>query len=313
MKKFTIFLSCGQENRQEKEDGMSIKSYFESNDEFKTKVDIKFAEEIYSPTGLTDVIYKNIKESHAFVGIFHRREKIGKEDGKIKYRSSLFVNQELAIFSYVNHNGINEFWRIYAQNDIKVEGVDKYLMNRTIPFTSSDEIISDLEEVIREWLLVWKPSNSRIHFEPPILSIGNRHTGKLMGIHMDFQIDNLISEPINNFTIGIIAPKHIEIERVIGSKIEMQIRGQFSNYFESKREVVHYIITDELRGNFAVFKKYQILWHKDPPDKEFQIGFYVKGDNLDLTSYYLRIYDLDFVNNIWKSDFGLCKDVCIIY
>lgn len=310
MMKFKIFLSCGQRDN-EKIDGLNIVKYFTNEYENKEKIEIQFAENIYSHKGLTEVIYRNISKCDGFIGILHKRDPIENEGDK-KYRSSLFVNQELAIYSYQNEKSNNDFWRIYQQQDIIIEGVNKYLMNRNILFETSDDIISEMKNVINEWLKIWKPTESIVKFEPPVLLKDHMGKGGLRGFMMEIHIDNLVDYEIENFIVGLVLPEEFQVEEKHSEIFHLQ--GYLNDFFHTDKRICHCIFSGKLLANYFSRWKIQFKFFQlENVPQEFQIGFYIRGDNIDFQTYYLKVNIIDPMNVEWDSNFGMNKEKCKIY
>ena len=150
MRKFRIFLSCGQ-REHEKEHGKQVKNTLETH--FKDKVHVDFAEMIFTSDALTENIFNNLRKCDAFVGIFHKRELLGDTGQR---RSSLFVQQELGIASYLNKKKMVVFYK-GEENDnepILIEGIFKYIMNRPKWFKTIEDIEKELIDIIEneKWL-----------------------------------------------------------------------------------------------------------------------------------------------------------------
>ena len=179
-------------------------------------------------------------------------------------------------------------------------------------WTTIEKTETSSGKVLEEDLKEGSPTKEIISFEKPNLEKGNRQSGGLIGLHIEVYIENLISEPIKNFILGVVVPEKFSIDRMHGKKTP--IKGFFKKYFESKKDIIHHKIPGELLGNYFFNDSLQLIWtNYVPPLREFQIGFYLRGDNLELSIYYLRVYNLDLVNNKWDYDFGPSKEICKIY
>jgi hypothetical protein len=66
------------------------------------------------------------------------REQIGTNNGNPIYRGSLFTNQELAIAYVLEFQEV----QYLQQENVKLEGIGKYLLSNAIPFTSKMDVPS---------------------------------------------------------------------------------------------------------------------------------------------------------------------------
>ncbi len=147
MRKAKVFISCGQRTEREENIGREVDRYFQERD-FETY----FAKKVHSPKALTEHIFANLKESEYFVFIDFKREKIKScklrlEKKKTdKFRGSLFVNQEIAIATFLELEGIG-----FLEKGVKREGILNYLIFNARPFKDSTEIIAELEKETSNW------------------------------------------------------------------------------------------------------------------------------------------------------------------
>lgn len=281
-------MSCGQSKEKEKKCGKEICDFFKKK--FANKVEILFAENLYTSAGLTDIIYKNLRECDAVIAVLHRREKINQKE----FISSLFVNQELAIASFLE----KKFFLVYSEPKIKLEGVFKYLMNRTIEFSTPENIIDNLNPQIDEWLSIWKPPEPILRFnEPKIIKMVERST-KFSEIEIEIAIDNIATWNITDFQFGIIVPSEIRFIYSIkdGDFIEFKptnerLTGGLLKYFFTDNDesmyVSKYIGVLPSLYTFNMSFRLQLLKNL----KLFQIGFYyfAKGIEIEILSGRINI------------------------
>jgi len=132
MKKAKVFISCGQ-LPGEKEIGLKVASYLR-NKGFEPY----FAEEVQTPEALTHNIFEALKGAEYFIVVnFERR---GSSNG------SVFIQQEFAIAAYL---GIPML--AFYKGKVKLEGIGKYLMLKSIPIGSYQEILRHLREGVKKW------------------------------------------------------------------------------------------------------------------------------------------------------------------
>jgi len=204
IKKFKIFLSCGQIGN-EKKDGLHIKKYIE--EQYPDEISVFFAETTYTTEGLTNIIYKELLSCDAFIGILHDRYKLdGKEN---EYQSSLFVNQELAIASYLG----KKYFKTYSKPNVINEGVNKFILNNNIIFDDIEIIIKDIDTMLKEWLKIWKPINELIDTEVIIKNYEVINEG-FNSYDVVITITNNSTNTIENLWIFCIVPTEIFFRNV---------------------------------------------------------------------------------------------------
>jgi hypothetical protein len=137
MRNARVFISCGQRTKRETEIGKSVEDYFKSN-----KFETYFAERVHSSEALTENIFKFLRQSEYFVFIDFRREKINEEE----FRGSLFVNQEIAIATFLKLEGIG-----FCEKGKKREGILDYHIYNEFPFEDGTEIIETLKKETKKW------------------------------------------------------------------------------------------------------------------------------------------------------------------
>jgi hypothetical protein len=97
---------------------------------------------VHSPKALTEHIFAYLKESEYFVFIDFKREKIKSS----KFRGSLFVNQEIAIATFLKLQGIG-----FSEKDVKREGILDYQIYNALTFKDGTEIIAKLKKETSNW------------------------------------------------------------------------------------------------------------------------------------------------------------------
>lgn len=138
MRKARVFISCGQKNEREVQIGKSVEKYFKEGRQFLTY----FAGKVHSPDALTDNIFQHLKKSEYFIFIDFKREKL--DEGKC--RGSLFVNQEIAIASFLKLKGIG-----FVEKGLKREGIVDYQIYNAFPFEDGTQILDRLKSETDTW------------------------------------------------------------------------------------------------------------------------------------------------------------------
>jgi len=137
MRAARVFISCGQRCDREKEIGFKVDRYFRDRG-FETF----FAEKAHSPEALTEYIFKHLGESEYFLFIDFERELLTKDE----YRGSLFVNQEIAIATYLKIPGLG-----FYERKVRREGILNYQIYNALPFSTGGEILERLDALTEKW------------------------------------------------------------------------------------------------------------------------------------------------------------------
>ncbi len=140
-----IFICHGQ-LQEEREKGLELAKVVNETPGFSAF----FAEAVHSTDGLSEHIFGNLERCDGFLAVIHKRGEVDFR-GRTFTRSSVWIQQELAIVSFINyqrHPGRRIKVRVYAQHGIKREGVADTLILNPIEFGQDDE----LPALVREWL-----------------------------------------------------------------------------------------------------------------------------------------------------------------
>ncbi len=137
MRNARVFVSCGQRSPREIAIGRAVYEYFRTRG-----FEAYFAERVHSPDALTTNIFKFLTQSEYFVFIDFKRDAIGHND----FRGSLFVNQELAISTFLGIEGIG-----FCERGTKREGILEYHIYNAFLFDDGTEIIGILDKETAIW------------------------------------------------------------------------------------------------------------------------------------------------------------------
>jgi len=137
MRNARAFISCGQKDDKEKTVGISVENYFK-----KRGFETYFAERVHSPDALTENIFKFLRQSEYFVFVDFKRDPINSKG----YRGSLFVNQEIAIATFLKLQGMG----FYEKGTMR-EGILGYHIHNARPFEDGREIIEILNAETKNW------------------------------------------------------------------------------------------------------------------------------------------------------------------
>lgn len=146
MVKKLIFVSCGQATDQEKTLGIAIKEVIDGTEGFEAY----FAESVHDLDSLGRNIFEGLRRCSGGVAILHNRGKAFSRSGDYwGIRSSVWVNQELAILAY------RQFFEstpvpvlAFIESEVKLEGAMTALIVNPLPLSA----VSDVVKAVRSWL-----------------------------------------------------------------------------------------------------------------------------------------------------------------
>ena len=143
-----IFISCGQYSDTEKRLGKQIAELVRA-----TGFQPFLADEVQDLNGLDDNILRALSECAAFITILHPRGKITRPDGTILNRASVWIEQEIAIATYIQHVEKRSI-PIIAFRHVSVgrEGIRDLLHINPIEFTEESEVLAELPKRLGELL-----------------------------------------------------------------------------------------------------------------------------------------------------------------
>jgi hypothetical protein len=145
MRNARVFISCGQRYDREIEIGREVGEYFKRKN-FCTYL----AERVHSSDALTENIFKFLKQSEYYVFIDFKRDQINKKCLQRKknkqFRGSLFVNQELAIATFLRLEGIG-----FYEEGVQREGILDHHIYNAFPFKDVAEILKKLKKETKRW------------------------------------------------------------------------------------------------------------------------------------------------------------------
>ena len=138
MRRARVFISCGQKTEKEVSIGLAVRDYFKKVRGFETY----FAQRVHDPEGLTENIFRHLKSSEYYVFIDFCRESVEAHSR----RGSLFVNQELAIATFLQLPGIG-----FYEKGRKREGIENYHLYNAYEFEDGTQILRVLEANTGHW------------------------------------------------------------------------------------------------------------------------------------------------------------------
>jgi len=141
-----IFVSCGQLTVDERRLGQRIKAEIDTTEGYSAY----FAAAVQSLEGLSNHILDAIRRCSGAVVVMHRRERITTDAGDNHcFRSSIWINQEVAILAYRQHfEGTNIPLLAFKHPDIKIEGAMTAFIVNPLPLDEEDRVLKET----RKWL-----------------------------------------------------------------------------------------------------------------------------------------------------------------
>ena len=142
----TIFVSCGQETHEEVSLGTAVKSLIDNTAEFRAY----FAESVHVLDALAANIFDALRDCSGLIAVLHDRGLVKKPDAQDwGHRSSVWINQEIAILAYRQRlEGISIPILVFKEDKVKLEGAMTQLIVNPRPLWCQEEILSQ----IRDWL-----------------------------------------------------------------------------------------------------------------------------------------------------------------
>jgi len=161
-----IFVSCGQFTTEEKDLGKKIVEMTRSI----TGIDTFFAEQVQDLNGLESNILEALRNCIGFITVLHPRGVITRPDGTTFTRASVWIEQEIAIATYIRLVEKRTIPVIaFVHKSVSLEGLRALLHLNPIPFTHEREVLAALPKLLAER---WKTKG---------------HAGKQSGIQLTME------------------------------------------------------------------------------------------------------------------------------
>ena len=142
-----IFVSCGQQTAEEKNLGTSVKQLVDSQPGYKAY----FAEYVQSLDALATNIFEGLRKCSGLISFLHDRGLVTTQGHKEwGYRSSVWVNQEIAILAYRKQfEGIEIPILVFKDEKVRLEGAMTSLIVNPISMKSESEILKQIESWLK--------------------------------------------------------------------------------------------------------------------------------------------------------------------
>lgn len=138
-----IFVSCGQETQQEISLGREIIKVIDDNKGMKGF----FAQDIHSAADLNSSVFAAVKACDGFFAVMHKRGGVTYRDYAVIHRSSVWIQQEIAIIAYRSFlQGRDVPVCVYQEKGILLEGIMKTSIVNPITFQENKEVLAGLSK-----------------------------------------------------------------------------------------------------------------------------------------------------------------------
>jgi len=146
MAKELIFVSCGQLTAEERALGTAVKAEIDKT----PRLEGYFAQTVHDLSALAHHVFDALRHCSGAVLLLHERGRVMASDGSdLGYRSSVWVNQELAILAY------RQFFEerklpvlVLKDPKVKLEGAMSALIVNADPLGTQAEVVA----TVRDWL-----------------------------------------------------------------------------------------------------------------------------------------------------------------
>jgi len=143
-----IFVSCGQFTEAEKSVGKEIVQIVKAI----TGIEAFFAEQVQDLNGLDSNILNALRECAGFITVIHPRGKIIRPDGSTHIRASVWIEQEIAIATYIQRVEKRTLPVIaFIHQSVGREGIRDLLHLNPILFTDENQILAALPGLLEPW------------------------------------------------------------------------------------------------------------------------------------------------------------------
>lgn len=143
-----IFVSCGQRTEPERALGQRLKAMIDA----QPGMTAFFANEVHSSAGLNAEVFEAIRACDGFLAVLHHRGEVQFPGDAPSHRSSVWVQQEIAIFAYrMFLEGAARPMRVYEQRGMirPLEGLMGAAVMNPIMFDVDEEVIAGVDEWLR--------------------------------------------------------------------------------------------------------------------------------------------------------------------
>lgn len=283
-----VFIGCGQRNEKEKQIGLACKQYFDER-----HFAAYFAEDVHSLEALTENIFRHLRNSEYAVFIDCAREELSSG----KFRGSVFVNQEIAIASFLQIDSRIDS-RVFHEKGVIREGVVEHLIANPIYFSGKQDFLQKLEESTKDWRSDWRKDLS-VKFLRVVPNVRDQYGNFADWYHLQVS-NNHQSEHARNCVAYVSKIKNLDSgEEIDPGKFELVWAGTglFERHIlpETEAEVDAFLI---IRGE-------DIIRFHHRPSTSSQYGMPPLGKGNYLLTYLIVSENFEQIAKTFKLEFGV--------
>lgn len=226
-----VFISCGQSTPDELALGSKIEQFIREETAFEPY----FAEQQNTLEGLAANILSWLHRASAFIGIMHHRGTIQTPNGDQVVRGSVWVEQELAICSFMQHV-LNRQLEValYLQRGISREGIRSQLRLKPVEFDTDLDVLADLKQRVPGWQLKAVPDAPLVARWNSKLQPG--YTGARHNYTFSVALCNKSNERIDEWKIELWFPSFL-VENSSGSERFVYKSDSYTNHSADEKVI----------------------------------------------------------------------------
>ena len=196
-----IFVSCGQFTAEERALGKAIVKLVDSIPGMKAY----FAEEVQDLNGLDSNILSKLRECDGFITVMHPRGDINRPDGSVFTRASVWIEQEIAIATYIRQIEKRPIPVIaFKHRSVGLEGIRNLIQLNPVEFSDETEVLAALPAVLEKWKAL-APSGIRVQVKGTPIRQEDQHAIR----QLQFSLVNDSGSRINEISGEIRVPAGI--------------------------------------------------------------------------------------------------------
>lgn len=223
----TVFISCGQFTPAEKALGSGIAQMVKD-----AGLDPFFAQDVRSLDGLDSNILRALRDCVAFIAVMHPRGEIKRPDGRALTRASIWIEQEIAIATYIQRIEKRPIEIIaFRHADVGLEGLRSLIQLNPIEFVDDSEVLDALPELLRGWRAL-SATGIEVRLESEYSNHQQGHSIRALSVVMANNSSTRIAEYDAELFIPKCILKHWNATQALAapSSDPNRLRVRFSNH-----------------------------------------------------------------------------------
>ncbi len=196
-----IFISCGQYTDAERRLGAQISAIVKK----VTDIEPFFAGEVQDLSGLHASILDALRNCVALIVVLHPRGKVPRPDGSFVMRASVWIEQEIAIATYIQHAEKPVPIIAFKHSSVDLEGIRTLLHLNPTEFADDEEVLVALPKLLERWKSLPR-SDLQIELRSPA---GNRVLDDHPIFRFDVDLHNGTAQRIKEYTCDVRFPAEI--------------------------------------------------------------------------------------------------------